>query len=145
MAKPGIGVEPLDKRNTPVEEEIDKTKVFTITDEKQLESLRQKTMQAFLAFKNLEGEVKKLILDKPRTIIGSAKDADVSIAGWLVPSIAATVERQGATYELVPGKRGKVIFRNRKLTESARLNDGDAFLVRDREFMFFKRLVNTSE
>ena len=141
MAKPGLGATNEDEAPTNIES--DKTEFFNITDEKQLDKLRQKTKRCFLTYKDQSGTMRKLLIKKPRTIIGKSKDADIKITGWFPPSVAATIERQGGTYELVPGKRGKVIFQSRRVSEPAKLTDGRGFIVRDMEFIFFNRLTDT--
>jgi pSer/pThr/pTyr-binding forkhead associated (FHA) protein len=144
MAKPGFGETKNDEAQAPADLESDKTKFFKITDEKQLDSLRQKTKQCYLSYKDQSGESHKLIIKKPRIIIGTSKNADIKINGWFAPSVAATIERSGSSYELVPSKRGKVIYQSRWISEPAKLVDGSGFLVRDIEFMFFNRLTKTS-
>ena len=144
MAKPGLRATNEDEDEVPAELESDKTEFFNITNEKQLDKLRQKTKRCFLTYKDQSGATQKLLIKKPRTIIGKSKDADIKITGWFSPSVAATIERQGGTYELVPGKRGKVIFQSRRISESVKLTDGRGFLVRDMEFIFFNRLTDTN-
>ena len=140
MAKPGIGAARQEEDETPANLESDKTEFFDITDEKQLDDLRQQTKQCFVTYKDQSGALHKLTIKKPRTTIGKSKDADIKISGWFAPPVAATIERQGSTYELVPGKRGKVIFHSRLISEPAKIIDGSKFLVRDIEFEFFNRL-----
>ena len=142
MAKPGFGATGDDA--APADPESDKTEFFNITDEKQLDKLRQQTKQCFLTFKDSSGAMKKLLLKKPRITIGKAKDADIKITGLFAPAVAATIERQGSSYELVPTKRGKVIFHSRLVSQREKLTDGSKFLVRDMEFEFFNRLTKTS-
>jgi hypothetical protein len=143
MAKQGLGAAGDDENEVPANLESDKTEFFKITDEKQLDSLRQKTKQCFLTYEDQSGTMRKLLIKKPRLIIGKSKDADIKITGLFAPSIAATIERQGNTYELVPGKRGKIIFQNQHLSEPAVLTDGSGFLVRDTKIEFFNRLTKT--
>lgn len=143
MAKPGLGAASGDEDEIPADLESDKTEFFNLTDEKQLDNLRQKTKQCFLTYKDQSGAMQKLFIKKPRTIIGKSKDADIKITGWLSPSVAATIERQGGTYELVPGKRGKIICQSQLISEPTKLTDGSRFIVRDMEFEFFNRLTDT--
>ena len=142
MAKPGFGVTKEDEAASDIE--ADKTKFFNLNNEEELEKLRKKTKQCFVSFIGDDGTIQKLVLKKPRTIIGSAKEADIKLSGLLAPSIAATIERQGSTYELVPGKRGKVIFKTQRILGRAKLTDDSTFVVRDMEFKFFNRLTKTN-
>lgn len=144
MAKPGFGETKGSTSEIPEDIESDKTKFFNITDEKQLDDLRNKTKECFLIYKDQLGKVRKLIIKKPRVIIGKSEQADIKITGWFAPSIAATIERQGNFYELVPTKRGKVIFDNQRISKPAKLIDDSGFIVRDIEFKFFNRLTKTS-
>ncbi|MEM7360442.1 MAG: FHA domain-containing protein [Pseudomonadota bacterium] len=143
MAKPGLGA--ADDDVAAVDAESDKTEFINITDEKQLEKLRQKTKQCFLNYEDATGATQKMMLKKPRIIIGKAKHADIKLSGWFTPAVAATIERQGNTYELVPTKRGKVIFQNKAIEKPAQLTDGSGFIVRDMEFEFYNRLTQTEE
>ncbi len=140
MAKPGIGVARDVAETDPAELELDKTKFFNLTNEEQLENLRQKTKQCYLIFENASGATQKLVIKKPRTVIGNAKDADIRIGGLFAPSVAATIERQGGTYELVPSKRGQVIYQTQLILGPAKLTDDSRFSVRDMGFKFFNRL-----
>lgn len=144
MAKPGLGGTKGDIEESPADLESDKTKFFNVTDEKQLDDLRNRTKVCFLTYKDPSGKVRKLIIKKPRIIIGKSEQADIKITGWFAPSIAATIERQGSSYELVPTKRGKVIFQNQRISKSAKLIDDSGFIVRDIELKFFNRLTKTS-
>ena len=144
MAKPGLGATNEDEDEVSADIESDKTEFFNITDEKQLDKLRQKTKRCFLTFKDQSGAMQKLLIKKPRTIIGKSKDADIKLNGWFTPSVAATIERQGGTYELVPGKRGKVIFQSRRISQPEKLTDGRGFIVCDMEFIFFNRLTKNN-
>lgn len=143
MAKPGLGGTNQVEEELPAHLESDKTTFFNITDEKQLDNLRQKTKQCFLTYKDSSGTARKLLIEKPRIIIGKSKNADIKVGGWFAPSVAATIERQGTSYELVPNKRGKVIFQNRQILQPSRLRDDAGFVVRNIEFKFFNRLTNT--
>jgi hypothetical protein len=58
--------------------------------------------------------------------------------------VAATIERQGRHHELVPGKRGKVIYQSKHITQPTQLIDGSGFMVRDLELEFYHRLTETS-
>ena len=146
MASEGIGVSnKKDEQPTDlVDLEYDKTKFFDLNDKEQLAELRNKTKKCFLAYIDQHGERQQILIKKPRLIIGKSKNADIKIKGWFAPSIAAKLERQGSSYELVPEKRGKVIYRNQSLTMPTKLADGDGFTVRDMGFKFFNRLVKTS-
>jgi hypothetical protein len=124
MAKPGLGATKEDHDEISTDIESDKTEFFNLTDEKQLENLRQKTKQCFITYKDQSGSVKKLLITKLRTIIGKSKEADIKNTGWFAPSVAATIERQGSGYELVPGKRGNVIFQNQQISQPVKLIDG---------------------
>lgn len=143
MAKPGIGVVKAAEEAIPAELELDKTRFFNVANEEQLESLRKKTKQCFLTFQDASGAIQKLIIKKPRTIIGKAPEADIKLGGLFAPSVAATIERQGGTYELVPGKRGQVIYQTQQILGPAKLTDDSRFMVRDMEFRFFNRLTDT--
>jgi len=140
MAKPGIGLSKQESDETPSDIESDKTEFFEITDKEQLDNLRNKKKQCFITYSDSAGETQKLMINKPRIVIGKSRDADIQLKGWFAPSVAATIERLGNNYELVPTKRGKVIFKSQWVTSSSRLNDGSGFIVRDREFTFFNRL-----
>lgn len=144
MAKPGLGESKGNTDEPPTDLESDKTKFFNVTDEKQLNDLRNKTKECFLTYKDELGKVQKLIIKKPRIIIGKSEQADIKVTGWFAPSIAATIERQGSAYELVPTKRGNVIFQNQRISGPVKLIDDSGFIVRDIELKFFNRLTKTS-
>lgn len=144
MAKPGFGETKDVQNETPADLEADKTEFFNLTDEKQLDNLRQKTKQCYVTFKDKSGVVQKLMIKKPRTVIGKARDADIKNTGWFAPAVAAMIERQGSSYELVPAKRGNVIFQSQRISQPAKLIDGSGFIVRDMEFKFFNRLAKTN-
>lgn len=144
MAKPGLGGWHGEEEEIPEDLKSDKTKFFKITDEEQLDKLRNQTKQCFVAYKDQSGSLTKVLIEKPRTTIGSSSAADIKISGWFAPAVAATIERQGGSYELVPGNRGKVIYQSQWLEAPARLSDGSGFIVRDVEFRFFNRLIETS-
>jgi pSer/pThr/pTyr-binding forkhead associated (FHA) protein len=143
MAKPGLGATNKEEE-IPADLESDKTKFFHLTDEKQLNDLRKKTKECFLVYKDQSGTLRNQLIKKPRIVIGKAKNADIKIKGWFGPSIAATIERQGSTYELVPGKRGKVICKSQQISKPTKLVDGSGFIVRGMELKFFNRLTKTS-
>lgn len=143
MAKPGFGVTTQNENETPTDIEEDKTKFFHLEDEKQLVSLRQKTKRCFVMYEDASGAVKKLPIQKPRTVIGKSKHADIMLSGWFVPSIAAVIERQGGSYELVAGKRGKVTLQGQQISEPSILTDGSKFSVRNMQFEFYNRLTKT--
>lgn len=143
MAKKGLGATKDTLDEAPADLESDKTEFFNLTDEKQLDNLRKQTKQCFVTYKDKSGAVQKLIINKPRTIIGKSKNADIKNSGWFAPSVAAMIERQGSSYELVPGKRGNVIFQSQRISEPTKLIDGTGFMVRDMEFKFFNRLTKT--
>lgn len=144
MSKPGIGAANPDDTQGPAGIGSDKTEVYKLTDEKQLESLRHKTKRCFLTFKDKSGTLRKLFINKPRTVLGKSSDVDVRVAGWFAPSVSATIERQGNTYQLVPKKRGNVVFKGLSISEPTRLTDDSEFSVRGMEFKFFNRLTKTS-
>ncbi|RBP48554.1 FHA domain-containing protein [Arenicella xantha] len=144
MAKPVLAGTKGDIDEPTADLESDKTKFFNVTDEKQLDELRNKTKECFLTYKGPSGKLRKLIIKKPRIIIGKSNQADIKITGWFAPSIAATIERHGSSYELVPTERGKVIFQNQRVSKSVKLIDDSGFIVRDIELKFFNRLTKTS-
>lgn len=146
MASEGIGAT-NNKEEPPIDSadlESDKTKFFNLTDEKQLNDLRNKTKKCYLMHTDQSGNRRRYLIKKPRIIIGKSKNADIKVNGWFAPSIAARIERQGSGYELVPEKRGKVICQNQHISTPTKLVDGDAFIVRDVEFKFYNRLTKTS-
>ncbi len=144
MSKPGIGESREVETEASENLETDKTKFFNISDEKQLDDLRKKTKECFLTYQSQSGNTRKTLIKKPRVVIGKSKDADLRAGGWFAPSIAATIEKQGAHYELVPQKRGKVMYQGAVITEPTKLNDGNMFSVRGQEYKFFNRLTKTS-
>lgn len=144
MSKPGLGATNEQDNDVPASMETDKTEFFNITDEKQLDNLRQKSKKCFLSYRDHSGAVRKRLINKPRTIIGKAKEADITTSGWFAPSVAATIERLGNAYELMPGKRGNVIFQSQKISAPVKLTDGSRFIVRGMEFQFFNRLVKSN-
>jgi len=144
MAKPGLGATREEEAEAPLDTDSDKTKFFNVTDEKQLDDLRRRTKECFLEYKDMSGAIRKPVIKKPRIIIGKSKDADIKLSGWFAPSIAATIERQGGSYELVPEKRGKVIFQNQRISAPVKLTDGGEFIVRGVGFKFYNRLIKTS-
>lgn len=132
------------QEESSVDVESDKTKFFNLTDEKQLDDLRKQTKECFLIYTDKSGVSQNHLIKKPRIIIGKSKNADIKISGWFVPAIAATIERQGNSYELIPGKRGKATYLNQKINKSIKLVDDSGFVVREVEFKFFNRLTKTS-
>lgn len=143
MAKPGLGENKQDQDEAaPAHLESDKTTFFDITDAEQLDDLRQKTKQCYLSYNEATGETRKLLIEKPRIIIGKSKQADVKVGGWFAPKIAAIIERQGNSYELVPTKRGQVNLESQPISASLKLRDGNKFSVRDIEFTFYNRLTD---
>jgi len=144
MAKPGYGVNKKQEDMAPLDLEEDKTKVFNLSDEKQLDDLRKKTKECFLMYTDQAGDQRKPHIKKPRIVIGKSNDSDIQLKGWFAPAIAATIERQGSIYELVPTKRGKVLYKNQPISEATKLVDGSKFRVRNTEFTFFNRLIKTS-
>ncbi len=144
MAKPGLGSSKGKDDEKAQDIDADKTKFFNITDEKQLDDLRKKTKECFLIFQDSSGSQKKILIKKPRVVFGKSKNADINISGWFAPAVAATLEKQGGQYELVPNKRGKVVHENQSITQPTSLVDGSEFSVRGRKFGFFNRLTKTS-
>ncbi len=144
MAKQGLSARKDDAKEASGETESDKTKFFKITDEKQLDDLRNKTKECFLSYIDEDGAIKKVLIKKPRVTIGKSKDADIKVSGWFAPGVCATIERQGANYELVPQKRGKASYQNKPISSATKLLDGSTFSVRGRGFQFFNRLTKTS-
>ena len=118
--------------------------VQVYSDEKQLDDLRKKTKECFLTFTDPSGAHKKVLVKKPRVVFGKSKDADIKISGWFAPAVAATLEKQGGQYELVPNKRGKVEYQGKPISEPTTVIDGYEFSVRGRTFKFFNRLTKTS-
>lgn len=143
MAKQGLGGKNKEEE-IPAGLESDKTKFFNLTDEKQLDDLRKKTKKCYLVYTDQSGALRNYLIKKPRIIIGKSKNADIKINGWFAPSIAATIERRGSTYELVPEKRGNVICQSQKISKQTKLVDDSGFIVRELEFKFFNRLSKTS-
>lgn len=143
MAKPGLQAEVQDEQTASADLNQDKTKFFNLSDETQLERLRSKTKQCYVSYKDETGKPHTLRIKKPRIILGKSKAADIKISGWFAPSVAARIERLGSKYELIPGKRGKVILQNQPIDQPTRLTDGCEFVVRDVEFKFFNRLAET--
>ncbi len=144
MSKPGLGEKKEQVTESTADLDADKTKFFNLTDEKQLDDLRKKTKECSLAYKDSSGNLRKPLIKKPRVVIGKSKDADIKISGWFAPAVAATIERQGGTYELVPGKRGKVFYQDEPIAKPTKLLDGSSFTVRGMEFKFLNRLTKTS-
>ncbi|GHA06746.1 hypothetical protein GCM10008090_15520 [Arenicella chitinivorans] len=140
MAKAGIGATNDQDLDASQSVASDKTEFYNLTDKTELDKLRQKTKQCYVTYKTASGEPQKLLIQKPRTIIGGGKNADIKTSGWFAPAIAATIERQGSSYELVPHKRGNAIFQNKQVVDPVKLIDGSGFIVRDIEFEFFNRL-----
>lgn len=144
MAKPGLGVTNGQDDKAASDLDEDKTKFFNITDEKQLDDLRKKTKECFLTYHDQSDTARKSLIKKPRVIIGKSKDADIKITGWFAPAIAATIEQQSGTYELMPGKKGNVFYQNQQISDPTVLTDGSEFIVRGMKFKFFNRLIKTS-
>ena len=145
MAKPGLTGARKDEEDAPENIESDKTEFFNLTNEKQLDELRKQTKQCYVTYKDQSGSSQKLNINKPRTIIGKSKNADIKLTGLFAPSVAATIERQGSGYELVPSKRGKVIYQSQWISDPAKLIDDSGFIVRDMEFKFFNRLAKKAD
>jgi pSer/pThr/pTyr-binding forkhead associated (FHA) protein len=144
MAKPGLGVTKGEEDKAASDLDADKTKFFNITDEKQLDDLRKKTKECFLTYQDQSDTARKSLIKKPRITIGKSKDADIKITGWFAPTVAATIEQQSGSYELIPGKRGNVVYENQQISDPTILNDGAEFIVRGMKFKFFNRLTKTS-
>lgn len=141
MAKQGAREKIVEEDQSLIDLESDKTEFFDFADQKQLDSLKHKTKQCFVTYTERSGALRKQIIKKPRTIIGRSKDADVRIGGWFAPSVAATIERRGNAYELVPGNRGNVIFQGQLISEPTKLIDDSKFIVRDIPFRFINRVI----
>ncbi len=141
MSKPGIG-ESKDPVHAGSEvQEGDKTQFFNVSNEKELDELRKQTKQSFLTFMDDSNSQQTFLITNPRTIIGKSKTADIKIGGLFAPAVAAVIERHGSGYELMPSKRGKVIFRSQYIDGPARLKDDSGFIVRGKEFRFYNRLT----
>ncbi len=121
----------------------DKTMFVSLSNEKQLDKLRQKTRLAYLESKDKNGNDTKHVIKSTTVIIGKSAGADVRISGWFAPAIAARIERQGSNFQLIPMTRGKVIFNGRPVTKPVLIKDGFGFIVRGQEFKFFHRLTKS--
>lgn len=142
MAKPALSGLQKDEQEAGPDLEDDKTRVFKIDNKQELDKLRQKTKQCYVNYFDEDGLPQSFVIKKPRITIGGSADADIKIKGLFAPKIAATIERRGNGYELIPGKRGKVIFQTQPIFGPAKLIDDSSFLVREMEFKFFNRLAS---
>lgn len=120
--------------------EFDRTVFIAVDDLKQLERLRSMKRSAYVAEFQPDGAYKRHVIKSLTFSFGRAADCNVRVGGWFAPRVAATVERLGSRYLLVPTRRGKVLLNNKPLRESVELKDEDRFQVRGGSFQFFKRL-----
>lgn len=139
MAVPRRDVE-IDKEAAAAETHIDRTMVASIDDAAQLESLRKQKKVAWLVQRLAQGREQRFPLKAGTFTCGRAKNCDVRVGGWFAPKFAASVERNGAAYQLVPGKRGQVVLNNKVIAAPQELQDADRFRVGGAEFEFFNRV-----
>ncbi len=142
MATEGIG-SVNDDAESDQEVGDEKTMFVSLATEKQLENLRQKSRQAYLVYKNKQGGEDRFLMKSASASIGKSSSADIRLSGFFTPAFAVRIERQGSNFQLIPEKRGKVIFNGQVVKEPIPIKDGQGFLVRNREFKFFNRLIKT--
>lgn len=121
--------------------ENDKTVFVSLASERQLENLRNKTRQSYLTYVGKDGKDVKHIIKAAQLSFGKAKTADIRLSGWFAPGQAATLERQGSSFMLIPAPRGNVIVNGEKISAPIEIKDGMGFLVRNQQFKFFNRLA----
>ena len=143
MSKPGLVAKKQLGADAPLDTHSDKTAFVSLANEKQLDELRQMKKKCYLRYKDHKGTTRKVLIKKQRVVIGKAKDADIKISAFLGPSIAATIVRHGGSYELVPSKRGKVLYEGQPIVEPTPLVDDVDFQVRGVDFKFYNRLIKT--
>lgn len=86
------------------------------------------------------GEIRKRFpLDRVNFNIGKARDCDIHLAGLLAPRLAARIQRRNDGFYIHPGRRGRVSLNGQRVTQSIRLSDGDALLVRGLSLQFLFR------
>lgn len=119
----------------------DSTMFVALTDEQQLEKLRNKSRKAYLTYSDGDTNVRKNI-SGVRLTIGRSKNSDIRLQGWFTPALAASIEKQGSQYLLIPHRRGKVIVDEEQIHTPTQLRDGARFEVRGKAFKFFHRLTD---
>lgn len=119
----------------------DSTMFVALSEQEQLDKLRNKTRKAYLSYSDAGTKTRRDISGL-RFTIGRSKLADIRLRGWFTPAVAATIEKQGSQYLLSPHRRGKVILDGEIIQTATPLKDGVGFVVKGREFKFFNRLTD---
>jgi len=79
------------------------------------------------------------ILERVNFTIGKRADCDMRLSGWLTPGVAATIQRRGAGFYVIPGRRGRVSVNGEPVTLATKLEDGTEVQVRGRSLTFYLR------
>lgn len=140
MALEGLVADGQEETPTEKESDFDSTIFMALSDEKQLDKLRNKTRKAYITYQENGTQLRQDVTGLKFTF-GRSGQSNIKIRGWLNPSIAATIEKQGSQFYIKPAKRGKVVVGGDLIKTSTPIKDGMGFVVRNREFKFFYRLT----
>lgn len=140
MALEGLVADGQEETPTGQESNFDSTMFMALSDEKQLDKLRNKTRKAYITYQE-NGNQQRQDITGLKFTFGRSGQSNIKIGGWFSPSIAATIEKQGSQFYLKPEKRGKVVVAGDLIKTSTPIKDGMGFVVRGKEFKFFYRLT----
>ncbi len=96
------------------------------------------TAPYYLLIKGEANGIDKLLLTKPVTGIGKAKDNTIRIKGWLTPAKIAEIHKIGQSYYLIPLKRKLVKLNNRNIEDSTLLSPDDRINIDKLTIRFMK-------
>lgn len=112
-----------------------------LLDASAIDRLLAKRQQPPTAYLEIDGE--RRLLKRVNFTIGKRRDCDARVAGWLAPRIAATIQRRGSDFFLLPGRRGRVLVNRRPVSGAVRLDDNTELRVRHLKLTFFNRPLTT--
>lgn len=124
---------------TGADTEVDRTVVVSIDADGELERLRSQKISTWLVHTNDKAGQTRHELEGVSFSVGRSKNCDIRAGGFFAPAVAARIDREGAQFVLVPGKRGKVLLNGERAEQELRLHDGDRISVQGVELQFFHR------
>jgi len=84
------------------------------------------------------------ILERVNFTIGKRKGSDLRINGWFAPRVAATIQRRGSGFFVIPGRRGHVTVNGKAISEPMKLEDKTALQIRELRMTFYLRPLPNS-
>lgn len=111
-------------------QEQDETMELDISTLGDLAKLKRRVNIASVTLGDGTDAAYRYALDKVNFSIGTARNSDIGIGGWLAPRVAARIQRRNDGFYLLPTRRGRVRLNDERVSHASRLEDGDRLSVR---------------